>query len=194
MSSDVDLLIAWRSGDRDAGDALLGKYFEPLCRFFRSKLDGDVDDLVQRTFLDCVEARDRVRDGGFRSYVYGVARNRLADHLRGRLRREGEIDLDDISIADLGTSPSQALLRSQEQQLLLQALRTLAVDDQIALELTYWEGLLGEEVAAVLGVEASTVRSRLTRARSRLRAAVLERSSSPPSAETTLKSFFGERT
>jgi RNA polymerase sigma-70 factor (ECF subfamily) len=48
----------------------------------------------------------------------------------------------------------------------------LPMDQRIALELAYWEGLSGPEVATVLGVNANTVRSRLARARDALRAEI----------------------
>jgi RNA polymerase sigma factor (sigma-70 family) len=190
VPSDIDLLEAWRAGDRDAGDALLTRYFEPICRFFRSKLGADSDDLVQRTFVDCVEARDRVGEDGFRAYLYGIARNRLRDHFRAGARRGVEVDLGELSIADLATSPRSAVARDEEQRILVAALQTLPVDDQIALELTYWEGLSNREVADVLGAAESSVRSRLSRARERLRAAIREVSEA---ADETMRRFCGDR-
>ena len=59
-------------------------------------------------------------------------------------------------------------MRNQEARLLTTALRNLPVDQQITLELTYWEGFGGAEVATILGVSPHTVRSRLARARTSL--------------------------
>ena len=169
MESDSELLARWRAGDQSAGDDLVSRHFAPLSRFFRSKVGADAADLISATFLACVEARDRIGEAGFRAYLYGVARRRLADHFRGQ--REA-IDLAEISIADLRTSPSGKLARAESGALLRAALETIPADDQIALELAYWEELSGPEIAAVIGVNANTVRSRLSRARGRLRAAL----------------------
>ena len=52
--------------------------------------DGRLEDLVQQTFMACVEGRERFRnDSTFRTYLFGVAHNVLRSHLRKR-RREGE--------------------------------------------------------------------------------------------------------
>jgi RNA polymerase sigma factor (sigma-70 family) len=182
VDDDAALLQAWRDGDGDAGDALLGRHFKGVVRFFRSKLGDDVDDIVQQTFADVVRARDRVATGGFRAYLMTVARHRLIDHLR-RKARGPEIDPGADSVQSLGTSVSQRLARDEQERLLLQALRRMPLDAQIALELAYWEGMNSVEIAAVLGVGASTIRSRLTRARESLRRA-LEDSTAPPSLVT----------
>ncbi len=168
MLDDAGLLDAWRSGDRDAGDALIGRHFDAVCRFFRSKLGDDVEDLVQRTFLDCVESRDRIRQPSFRAYLFSVARHRLFDHLRQGLRRPTEA-LGERSITELRTHLSHRLARAQQQALVVQAMQTLPVDFQIALELAYWEDMRGAEIAAVLQISEHTVRSRLSRARGLLR-------------------------
>lgn len=173
MAEDLDLLLRWREGDADAGDQLLRRHFEPLCRFFRSKLDDEVDDLIQRTMLACLEQRERFRgDGSFRSYMFAIARNHLYMHLRKRYRGPHIEDMSLSSLADLGTSPTSRIARDAQADLLLRAMDRLPMDQRIALELSYWEGLSGPEVATVLGVNANTVRSRLARARDALRAEI----------------------
>ncbi len=168
--SDEDLLAAWRAGDGDAGEALLARYFDSICRFFRRKLGDDVSDLIQQTFLDCVEGRDRIKSGNVRAYLFGIARNRLSLFLRQQQRHGGAVDLSVRSIADVQTRPSQRIARNQEEAQLMEAMRHIAIDQQIALELTYWEGMSAPEVAEVLGVPANTIRGRLSRARQALRA------------------------
>lgn len=169
MRSDTELLELWRGGDRGAGDELVDRHLPAVTRFFRSKVGADAADLISATFLACVEARDRIGDAGFRAYLFGVARNRLAEHFRGH---RDTVDLSDLSLADLRTSPTGKLARVEAAVLLRAALETIPIDDQIALELAYWEELSGAEIAGVLGVGANTVRSRLCRARARLRAAL----------------------
>jgi RNA polymerase sigma-70 factor (ECF subfamily) len=86
--------------------------------------------------------------------------------------RTREIDFTTTSVCDLGTSPSGALVRREESELLGRAMQLLPIDHQIALELTYWEGLTAKEVAEVLGVAENTVYSRLHRAREHVREAL----------------------
>ncbi|MCH9687426.1 MAG: sigma-70 family RNA polymerase sigma factor [Deltaproteobacteria bacterium] len=185
MIDDAALLDAWRAGDRDAGDALIGRHFDAVCRFFRSKLGDDVEDLVQRTFLDCVESRERIRHPSFVAYLFGVARNRLFDHLRRELRRPTEA-LGERSIADIRTHLSGRLARAQHHALVVRAMQALPVDFQIALELAYWEDLSGAEIASVLQIPANTVRSRLSRGRALLRERVQTLAAQPAERAQTL--------
>lgn len=169
MGDDEELLEAWRAGDSSAASTLVQRHFAAVCRFFRSKLGDDVEDLIQRTFLDCMESKGRIQGPSFRSYLFAVARNRLFDHLRQGLRRPVD-DLGSRSLADLRTQGSGLLARAQDRERMAAALDALPIDFRITLELFYWEDLRGEEVAAVLGVSPHTVRSRLARARERLKA------------------------
>jgi len=176
------MLRAWRAGDRGAGDALIRHHFDAVLRFFRTKLGDDVEDLVQRTFLDLLEAGDVPN---VRATLFTIAHRRLLDQLRARYHRAVE-PLGSVSIADLGTSPSGVVARSEEEQLLAEALRQIPLDYQVALELAYWEDLTGPEIAGILGISEPTVRSRLTRAREALRAAVACLARSPALSTSTL--------
>ncbi len=170
VSSDLELLDAWRDGDTAAGDSLICRHFDAICRFFRSKLGDDVEDLVQRTFEISTARRERIHTGAsFRGFLFGVARNLLLDHLRRRYRRGDREDISVRSLADLGTSPSEAVHRREREALLLEAMRRITIDQQIILELAYWEGLSGREIAEALEIRENTVRSRLSRARTALR-------------------------
>ena len=181
---DLELLERWRGGDGTAGSQLFGRHFKSIHRFFRSKVDGGVEDLVQATFLACVEGRDRFEGrSDFRGYLFGIARNLLLDRYR---RGHGPVDFQTISVADLGVSPSQAIAGREQERLLLAALRQLPVDHQITLELFYWEKLKGHELAAVLGISEHTVRSRLSRARATLREAIERLAEDPSQAQATL--------
>lgn len=173
MVQDWELLEAWRGGDKAAGDQLVGRYFEPVSRFFRSKIGDDSSDLISQTFLACMEARDRIDPKTFRGYLFAVARRRLADHFR-RTSGHPNLDFSVSTLEFLGTSPTAAIARRQDAELLREAMTRLPVDDQIALELAYWEELSGREIAEALEIAENTARSRLARARVKLRAALLQ--------------------
>jgi RNA polymerase sigma-70 factor (ECF subfamily) len=171
---DRELLSAWVGGDEDAGNELVRRHFSAVFRFFRSKIDDNVDDLTQRTFLACVSSAPSFRgDASFRAWVLGIARKQLLLHLRTRYRRERVFDPGAQSIRDvepaMGTSPSGFVAERENEQLLLAALRRIPVDFQIAVELFYWEELQLTEIAEVLEIAVGTVKSRLGRARAMLR-------------------------
>lgn len=170
VASDGELLVAWRQGSSAAGNELLQRYFRPLLRFFRHKVSSGAEDLIQHTMLACVERRDDITDhASFRGYLFAIARGKLFDRLRREHREPGLADLSEHSLLDLGTSTSSAIARDERKAKLQLALASIPLDHQIALELAYWEHLSGPEIAAVLGIPANTVRSRLARARQQLR-------------------------
>ncbi len=178
MNEDFHLLERWRAGDDRAGSLLLRRHFTSVYRFFRTKLADGVDDLTQQTFLCLAEARDRIeRTRSFRAYLFTIARRQLVDALRERHRRWTELDPDCVSAveafpADSRHEPNRALARSEEQRLLLTAMRSIPLDPQIALELHYWEGLSVAEIAEVLGTSPGTIKSRLKRARDLLQSKI----------------------
>jgi RNA polymerase sigma-70 factor (ECF subfamily) len=167
---EIDLLRRWQAGDAAAGKQVLAAHFWPIYRFFRSKLETAADDLAQRTFLICLEARERLRpEQGVRPFLFGIARRVLLESLR-RLDRDAQIDPDATSIASMTRTQGSKLDARNAQQALRSALRELPIDFQIAVELHYWEGLTVVEIGEVLGVPCGTVKSRLSRARRDLRA------------------------
>lgn len=169
MDTDAELLDAWRAGDRTAGRTLFERYIGVVSLFFRNKIDDEREELVQRTFLACVESRDQIRSGStFRAYVLRVARNKLYDHLAARARAQ-RIDPMTTSVLAVGASPSAVVAQAQRDALLLRALKELPVAMQVALELHYWEGSSMNEIAEVLDVALPTAKSRVLRAREQLR-------------------------
>jgi RNA polymerase sigma factor (sigma-70 family) len=125
----------------------------------------DAADVVAETFaiawrrMDVVPAGDEAR-----LWLYGVARNVLANHRRGAARRRDLSTAVAVEIADLYE-------RSAEDHADLgavsQALRDLPDGDRELLSLVAWEGLDHAEIATVLGCSRNAVRIRLHRARKR---------------------------
>ncbi len=187
MDTDFQLLEDWRSGDQAAGNALFDRHFDSLFRFFRNKVSEGADDLVQQTFLACVQSRDRFRgDASFRTYLFKAAHSKLYTYLDKRRREHAAIDYGVTSCADLGISPSGIIAQDEEQRLLVAALRRLPVDLQVALELFYFERIRGPDLAEVLGIPEGTVRSRLRRGREILRAQLEELLGKPDRVESTM--------
>jgi len=189
---DLELLDAWCAGDEDAGNQLVKRHFRAVYGFFRNKIDGDVDDLIQRTFLGCVESRGKFRrESTFRTYLFAIARNELYMALRRRLRGQAlnftEASIDDCHVAD--ATPTAEIAQRQERRLLLRALRRIPVDDQVALELYYWQGLSAREVGEILELPENSVRSRLHRAKAKLRERVAELTADGDLLNSTMDDF-----
>jgi RNA polymerase sigma factor (sigma-70 family) len=172
--SDLELLSRWRAGDNRAGSSLVKRHFAALHRFFAGKVQAHAEDLIQQTFEACIEAKDRFREeSSFRAYLFGLARFQLYMYFR-KSARSASVDFTTTSICDLAASPSTLFARRQEERLIHVALQQIPVEQQIALELTYWEGLSGPEIAIALGIPENTVYSRLRRAKELLRTVLAE--------------------
>ncbi|AGL19054.1 RNA polymerase sigma factor [Actinoplanes sp. N902-109] len=144
--------------------------FEPLLAYALRRVQHpeDAADVVAETFL-VAWRRGRELPGGddARLWLYGVARRVLANQHRGDQRRERlgarlRQRLAPEPAADPGAEvPDRLAVRA--------ALARLPELDREVLTLTVWEGLPPREVAGVLGLSAAAVRTRLSRARARLR-------------------------
>ena len=83
-------------------------------------------------------------------------------------------------------TPSALAAAQEEHRLLLQGLRRLPLELQISLELHFWEGMSGRELAEVLDVSEGTVRSRLRRAKEQLARHIDELTQDAALVESTL--------
>lgn len=185
-SIDAKLLDAWRAGDQAAGSQLFDRHADAVARFFGNKVTTGAEDLVQQTFLVLIENRERIREGlTFRAFVLGVARNVLRGHLR-KLARGREVDPEVEAMTDLAPGVSTIVGQNHEQRLLLEGLRRLPIEHQIALELHYWEDMDAREIAELMGVSHSAMRSRLAKARALLRDAITRLAKSPQLRASTL--------
>jgi RNA polymerase sigma factor (sigma-70 family) len=180
VDPDLELLDRWCAGDKAGGSALFKRYFDDVYRFFEHKVSSDVDDLVQETFLACVRRRDQFRrQSSFRTFVFAVARFELYAYWRRRAHRGQALDFSEISVADLVTTPASRMAREQDRDRMLHALRSLPLEQQLLLELHYWEQLDGERLAEVFDIAPATVRTRLFRARAALRERIEQMGSAP---------------
>ena len=125
------------------------------------------EDIAQECFLGLLNAAGRFdpAKGSLRTYLYGAVRNHARRYYG---LREGEIDLDETEIDD-APEPSQVFLAQEKSKIIQQAISTLPIPQREALILFQYEELPLEEVAAILGIDIGAVKSRLHRARARLK-------------------------
>lgn len=157
--------------DEDRFRAIHHAHFRDLLGFAlrRTTCPEDAADVVADTFLVAWRRLDQVPPGNEgRLWLYGVARRCLANHSRGR-RRQDRLG------AKLGATLREAVTPDPAAEVGLavsvrSAMARLRPTDRELLELTIWEQLEPLEIAEVLELPPRTVRTRLSRARSRLRA------------------------
>jgi RNA polymerase sigma factor (sigma-70 family) len=187
MANDAELLEAWRAGDKRAGKQLFERHYDAVHRFFRNKVGPEAADLVQKTFLGCVESVDRYRgEGSFRSWLFAVAYRQLCKHYRAQASERARFDVGMVSAADMDPTPSRVVAKRAEQRLLLEALRGIPIEYQVALELHYWEHMSDAEIARALGQPLGTTKSRIRRGRQLLAEQIAQLSSSPAELHSTL--------
>lgn len=172
---DRSLLLAWRGGDNRAGKQLLDRHLPAVRRTFLNKVGSaaEADALAQRTFATAREGRVPLRDGdGVETWLFAVARHVLLewrDELAGRRRSAPP---HEASVAELGLGPSPAPAPSDGARRLLEALRRLPLESQLAVELATVEDLSPRELAHVLGCLEVAARQELQTGRVALREAL----------------------
>ncbi|MBN2196492.1 MAG: sigma-70 family RNA polymerase sigma factor [Polyangiaceae bacterium] len=188
LETDEDLFEQWRRGAAAAGDELLARHRAELEGFFGKRSRGEMEDLVQETFLQCLRSREGFRgEARFRSFLFGVAHNVLRMHYRRHPVGEAPVSPDAVDEDE--PSPASMLASETERALLLKALRRLPLDAQILVELRYSRGLDSTRIAEILGVPAPTVRTRLMRARELIREGIEQLGADRDLARSTLAGF-----
>ena len=181
--SDESLMLAYARGDAVAFERLYARHKGPTYRYFlRHTSDRSAaDELHQDVWLKVVAARARyVAEARFTTWLYTLARHRLVDHWRARrgnritaLDDDGHVDqaADGDPPADHG-DPLDLAIDAQAGHRLQQALAEVPAAQRDAFLLHVEAGLPLGEIAALAGVPAETIKSRLRYAYRRLRAAL----------------------
>ncbi len=185
---ELALFRRWQAGDATAGRAFVERHLAAIARFFASKLPQphDADDLTARTFEVLLDKLPDFRgDASPRTFLFAIAHHVLLGWVRDRQRADARFELGSISAAALGPSTTTLVHARRQQRLLLDSLRALPMDAQVMLELSAFEDMSRAEIAAVTGLPAGTVASRLRRARELLELEIHRRAESAALAAST---------
>jgi RNA polymerase sigma-70 factor (ECF subfamily) len=172
---EIDELVVARArrGDHDAFAGVVGHYDHRL-RALAFRLLGDrdrMDDVLQEVYVKAFHSLPRFRgDAALGTWLYRITYNACLDDLRRRPPAPAAAEYDD-DLADPTAGPAELAVQRQD---LAAALDGLPADQRTAVLLVDAYGLDYAGAAAVLGVRAGTIGSRLSRARSVLRAALDE--------------------
>jgi len=197
--TDEDLMAALRMGCNDALAMLFERHSALVFRIARAILhdDGEAEETVQKVFLDIFRAVNQFNPdrGTFKTWLLQYAYHRSIDrrqHLQSN-RFYSRDELDDLTPAELFHGPGHLLCLPPQEVVFLveQVLATLESRQRRVIELTYFEGLTAEEVAAKTGDSASSVRHNLYRGLAKLRDVLQEtskaRGKEKTATEPTLK-------
>jgi RNA polymerase sigma factor (sigma-70 family) len=144
---------------------LFDRHFDQIHGYLTRRVGRDcADDLVATTFTVAFERRATFRgQDSARGWLFGIATNLLRNEWRAEQRA-----LSALAQLTAAASPAEAGVAADRDEA-LEALARLDPDQRDVVLLHAWEGLSYEEIAAAVGVPIGTVRSRLARARQRLR-------------------------
>jgi len=143
---------------------------------------SDAEDALQEVFITLIEKLDTFGGGSkFSTWLHTVAANTIYTQLRVKKRYKHEVSLEDyvsyneygglegVQMKDWSDRPDEALLSKEVMEVIEAAVNELPVPYRIVVHLRDVEGLTSREVAEVLGLSDSAVKSRLHRARLFLR-------------------------
>ena len=147
--------------DRAAFGVLYRRYLDRVYgySFYLLGDHHDAEDATERTFLAALGAIGGFRDQGatFRSWLFRIAHNQVANVLRSRSRRTAApLDLVDEPIAP--DDPAAAAAASEDARRVRRAMATLPEDRRQVLVLRFVDGLSAREIAAVLERSEGAVR------------------------------------
>ena len=179
-----DLVQRAQRGELPAFNAIVLRYQDHVYSLVLRMLTHReaAEDVTQEAFVSAWRHIDTFRGGSFRSWLFTIAANRARDELRKGVRRPTtslDAARDDPDRADIdppapGPSPEGVAEQGEMRAALEVALAALPPDWREVIVMSDIHGMDYAEIAAATGVALGTVKSRLSRARSRLREVILE--------------------
>jgi RNA polymerase sigma-70 factor (ECF subfamily) len=127
------------------------------------------EDAAQETFFAAYRSIKSYRGGVFRGWLLRIASNQCYDALRRRQSRPAEVLPDEPLVADPSPQPDAIALSAETLLGIERAMAQLPADQRLCVVLVDVQGLDYDEAAQAMGVNLGTVKSRLSRARARLR-------------------------
>jgi len=176
---EASLIAAAQRGKVDAFNELVLIYQQQVYNL-AYRIMGDpasAADATQDAFVSAYRSIARFRGGSFKSYLMRIVSNRCYDELR-RHKRRPATSFEDLSEVDEEFNPTlingrekpEEYTERQEMARVIQAgIETLPPDQRITLVLSDVQGMSYQEVAETMDVSLGTVKSRLARARGKLR-------------------------
>ena len=172
------LIASARKGDARAFNQLVLLYQSMAYNVaYRVLSDPDAAaDATQDAFLSAFKAMREFRGGSFKAWLLRIVTNACYDQLRVKQRRPTS-SLDDLPVEsdhisylqDPAEGPDELVERQQLNRTLQGGISTLPAEQRVILVLSDVQGLSYQEIAQITGLSLGTVKSRLSRARSKLR-------------------------
>jgi RNA polymerase sigma-70 factor (ECF subfamily) len=183
QAPDEQLVVMAQSGENRAFDELVRRYQDKVYRLSYKILrhEEDAAEALQDAFLSAYKGlRNFKAESTFSTWLYRIATN--ASLMKYRKRRDGHISLEQsqtpgprgeegepLQIPDWSEQPLEVLLDAETRAVMEEGIQMLPEDDRTVFVLRDIEGLSNAEVAEILELSVAAVKSRLHRARIKLR-------------------------
>ena len=171
MMEEKDLICRAARGDAEAFRQLVEAYQTPAYRLAARMCGPDsAEDVTQEAFLAAWRALPEFRgDCRFSTWLYRLVSNAAIDCLRREKKHRDTGDVDDLELPDGGPSPQEQAERSDTRDAVRRALDRLSPEHRQVLLLRFMQELDYGEIARALNVSEGTVKSRINRAKAKLR-------------------------
>jgi RNA polymerase sigma-70 factor (ECF subfamily) len=192
-AAELELVQRARTGELAAFNSLVLRHQDAAyglaLRFLSSR--EAAEDATQEAFIRAYRAIGSFRGERFRSWLFSIVANACRDELRRRRRRpqrsldeaREQPDRADLDPVDPDPTPEAQALSGELREALERSLMQLPEDWRLVVVLSDVQGLSYEEIAESAGVPLGTVKSRLSRARARLREILLASGELPGAPE-----------
>lgn len=169
-----------RQGDKAAFEWLVNTYQDRVYSLTLRMCGNEDDafDLSQDAFIKAWKGLESFRfDSAFSTWLFRLATNVCLDFLRSKKRRpvisltvaDDEDEETQFDIPDTRPNPEEAAILSEDRAALKEALGALDPDSRNIIILRVINDLSYEQIADILGIQVGTVKSRLSRARQKLK-------------------------
>lgn len=185
--TDEELVIRLKENNKEAFDELYHRYKDLAIRnaYLITGNRSDAEDVVQEAFVTSyLHIGELKNESGYKAWLMQIL-IRLSYRLAKRHRREQpdehaeEIreskELKTVIEGNPADSPLGRLITREEADRVMQAVGALPAKQRIVIVLYYYDELSVEEIAAVVGISAGTVKSRLFTARKNLKHYLIHR-------------------
>ena len=169
MACDESLYRQYLSGDDEGLNALMKKYGDPLTLYIDGYLHDvhEAEELMLDVFAYLFTKKPRIRDGGFKAYLYKAARHMA---LRHKSKRKTLFSLDALTGEPEGRLLAEEVIRTEERNRVLHfCMDEMNPDYREVLYLTYFEGMSYAQAAEVTGKTVKQITNMVYRGKESLR-------------------------
>lgn len=182
---DREIIEKVMAGDNDAYGELVERYQTRVYNLALRMCGNEEDafDLSQEAFVRAWKGLAGFQfESAFSTWLFRLTSNLCLDFLRAKKRRAtvsltmtGEEDEQaQLDVPDPAMTPEEAVIASEERELLTQALNSLSADYRQIITLRAINDLSYAQIAEILQIQEGTVKSRLSRARTELKNKLLQ--------------------